>query len=72
MESSGFAQYSEEGRKTFYYFTLALVMLVYVLLRRPLWSPLGRALAGIRINEHRMRAMGFGTFGYKLTRQNLL
>ena len=26
----------------------------------------GRALAGIRINEHRMRAMGFGTFGYKL------
>jgi branched-chain amino acid transport system permease protein len=32
-----------------------------------LWSPLGRALSGIRINEHRMRAMGFGTFGYKLT-----
>ena len=25
------------------------------------------ALAGIRVNEHRMRAMGYGTFGYKLT-----
>jgi branched-chain amino acid transport system permease protein len=36
-------------------------------LRRLLWSPFGRALAGIRVNEHRMRAMGFGTFGYKLT-----
>ena len=35
-------------------------------LRRLLWSPFGRALAGIRVNEHRMRAMGFGTFGYKL------
>jgi branched-chain amino acid transport system permease protein len=23
-------------------------------------------LAGIRVNEHRMRAMGYGTFGYKL------
>ena len=55
-----------EDKRTFYYFTLALVVLVYVLLRRLLWSPLGRALAGIRINEHRMRAMGFGTFGYKL------
>ncbi|MNV66739.1 leucine/isoleucine/valine transporter permease subunit [compost metagenome] len=40
---------------------------MYALLRRLLWSPLGRALAGIRINEHRMRAMGFGTRGYKLT-----
>ncbi len=29
-------------------------------------SPFGRVLAGIRVNEHRMRAMGFGTFGYKL------
>ncbi|MES2424168.1 MAG: branched-chain amino acid ABC transporter permease, partial [Pseudomonadota bacterium] len=34
---------------------------------RLLWSPFGRTLAGIRINEHRMRAMGFGTFGYKLS-----
>jgi len=50
----------------FYYFTLAMLILVYVFLRRLLWSPFGRVLAGIRVNEHRMRAMGYGTFGYKL------
>lgn len=63
----GWLPFDLEDRKTFYYFTLALVVVVYALLRRLLWSPLGRALAGIRINEHRMRAMGFGTQGYKLT-----
>jgi branched-chain amino acid transport system permease protein len=50
----------------FYYFTLAMLLLVYLFLRRLLWSPFGRVLAGIRVNEHRMRAMGYGTFGYKL------
>jgi branched-chain amino acid transport system permease protein len=50
----------------FYYFTLAMLLLVYVFLRRLLWSPFGRVLAGIRVNEHRMRAIGYGTFGYKL------
>jgi len=55
-----------EKKQTFYYFTLVLMLAVYVFLRRLLWSPFGRALSGIRINEHRMRAMGFGTFGYKL------
>jgi branched-chain amino acid transport system permease protein len=43
------------------------MLLVYVFLRRLLWSPFGRALSGIRVNEHRMRAIGFHTFGYKLT-----
>lgn len=55
-----------ENKRTFYYFTLAMLVLVYFFLRRLLFSPFGRALAGIRVNEHRMRAMGFGTFGYKL------
>ncbi|MDD0809309.1 branched-chain amino acid ABC transporter permease [Curvibacter sp. RS43] len=55
-----------ENKQTFYYFTLVLLLAVYAFLRRLLWSPFGRALSGIRINEHRMRAMGFGTFGYKL------
>ena len=55
-----------DNKTTFYYFTLAALLLVYAFLRRLLWSPFGRALAGIRVNEHRMRAMGFGTFGYKL------
>ncbi|HVZ43750.1 MAG TPA: branched-chain amino acid ABC transporter permease [Ramlibacter sp.] len=55
-----------ENKVVFYYFTLAVLLAVYVFLRRLLFSPFGRALAGIRVNEHRMRAMGFGTFGYKL------
>ncbi len=55
-----------ENKKVFYYFTLAVLVAVYAFLRRLLWSPFGRVLAGIRINEHRMRAMGYGTFGYKL------
>jgi branched-chain amino acid transport system permease protein len=54
------------NKLVFYYFTLAVLLLVYVFLRRLLWSPFGRVLAGIRVNEHRMRAMGYGTFGYKL------
>jgi branched-chain amino acid transport system permease protein len=55
-----------ENKRVFYYFTLAMLLGVYLFLRRLLWSPFGRVLAGIRVNEHRMRAMGYGTFGYKL------
>ena len=55
-----------DNKLVFYYFTLALLLLVYLFLRRLLFSPFGRVLAGIRVNEHRMRAMGYGTFGYKL------
>jgi len=56
-----------DNKTTFYYFTLAVLVLVYTFLRRLLFSPFGRVLAGIRVNEHRMRAVGYGTFGYKLT-----
>jgi branched-chain amino acid transport system permease protein len=55
-----------ENKTTFYFFTLAMMLAVYLFLRRLLWSPFGRALSGIRVNEHRMRALGFGTFGHKL------
>ena len=55
-----------ENKRVFYFFTLACLLVVYGFLRRLLWSPFGRVLAGIRINEHRMRALGYGTFGYKL------
>ncbi|MFO1244068.1 MAG: branched-chain amino acid ABC transporter permease [Ramlibacter sp.] len=55
-----------DNKRVFYFFTLACLLGVYLFLRRLLFSPFGRALAGIRVNEHRMRAMGFGTFGYKL------
>ena len=56
-----------ENKRVFYYFTLACLLGVFAFLRRLLWSPFGRALAGIRVNEHRMRAVGYGSFGYKLT-----
>ncbi len=56
-----------DNKTTFYYVTLAVLVLVYAFLRRLLFSPFGRVLAGIRVNEHRMRAVGYGTFGYKLT-----
>ena len=62
-----FAWWNLDNKTTLYYFTLAALLAVYAFLRRLLWSPFGRALAGIRVNEHRMRAMGFGSFGYKLT-----
>ncbi|MBI5279131.1 MAG: branched-chain amino acid ABC transporter permease [Burkholderiales bacterium] len=55
-----------DNKLAFYYFALAVLLAVYLFLRRLLFSPFGRALAGIRVNENRMRAMGFGTFGYKL------
>ena len=55
-----------DDKRVFYFFTLLCMVVVYVFLRRLLWSPFGRALSGIRLNEHRMRAMGFGTFNYKL------
>jgi branched-chain amino acid transport system permease protein len=63
----GWTPFDLDSKVTMYYFTLVLVVAVYAFLRCVLWSPFGRALAGIRVNEHRMRAMGFGTVGYKLT-----
>ena len=56
-----------ENKVVFFYFTLGTLLAVYAFLRRLLFSPFGRVLAGIRVNEHRMRAMGFGTVWYKLT-----
>ena len=55
-----------DNKRVFYYFTLVMLVVVYAFLRRLLFSPFGRVLAGIRVNDHRMRAIGFSTFGYKL------
>src|SRR5690606_17583970 len=46
-----------ENKVSFYYFTLAVLLGLYLALRRLLFSPFGRVLAGIRVNEHRMRAV---------------
>jgi branched-chain amino acid transport system permease protein len=51
---------------TFYFVTLALLAAVFVFLAVLARSRFGRALAGIRVNEQRMRATGFSTYPYKL------
>jgi len=55
-----------ENFKVFYWFSLGLMTAVYLFLRQLLASNFGRALIGIKINEHRLRALGFPTFRYKL------
>ena len=56
-----------ENKANLYYLCLISMVAVYAFLRRLLWSSFGRALVGIRVNEHRMKAVGFSTFGYKLS-----
>ena len=49
-----------------YYFVLAMLVISFAFLAVLLRSRFGRALAGIRVNEQRMRAAGFSTYPYKL------
>ena len=49
-----------------YGFTLLCLIGVFAFLALLLRSRFGRALAGIRVNEQRMRAAGFSTYPYKL------
>jgi branched-chain amino acid transport system permease protein len=55
-----------DGAKTLYLFTLAGLALTFGFLAVLLRSRFGRALAGIKANEQRMRATGFSTYPYKL------
>ena len=50
----------------FYYLVLAFSIATVLVMRTILRSPFGKVLVGIRVNEHRMRALGFDTFRYKL------
>ncbi len=50
-----------------YYVALIQLTLMYVGLALLMRSLFGRILEGIRANEHRMRAIGFDTYRYKLT-----
>jgi branched-chain amino acid transport system permease protein len=49
-----------------YAFTWLMLLLVFAGLALLSRSRFGRALAGIRVNEQRMRATGFSTYPYKL------
>ena len=50
----------------FYFFVFAALVLTFLLLAAAQASRFGRTLAGIRVNEQRMRAAGFATYPYKL------
>jgi branched-chain amino acid transport system permease protein len=52
--------------RTLYYAALGCLVAVYALLALLGRSRFGHALAGIRANEQRMRAVGFSTYPYKL------
>jgi branched-chain amino acid transport system permease protein len=52
-----------DHKLTMYYAVMLALIGTYALLVR---SRFGHALAGIRVNEQRMRAVGFATYGYKL------
>ena len=49
-----------------YYCVLVLLVAVFLFLHVVLRSSFGRALQGIRSNEHRMRSLGFPVYWYKL------
>jgi branched-chain amino acid transport system permease protein len=55
-----------DNKRHLYYLVVAALALTYALLAVIARSRFGHALAGIRVNEQRMRAAGFPTFGYKL------
>jgi branched-chain amino acid transport system permease protein len=50
----------------FYWLAFGMMLLVFLFFRRIMQSSFGTALSGIRINEHRMRFLGYNTFAYKL------
>ena len=49
-----------------YYVALVQLAAIYLILAFLLRSMFGRVLEGIKVNESRMRAMGFNTYRYKL------
>ncbi len=55
-----------ENASHLYGFIWASLLAVFTFLALLLRSPFGRALAGIRVNEQRMRATGFSVYPYKL------
>jgi branched-chain amino acid transport system permease protein len=54
------------GRNGLYLFALGSLAAIYALLLMVLRSPFGVVIQGIKVNEHRMRALGYNTYRYKL------
>lgn len=62
----GLRPFDLENVRHLYYVVLAALSVSYLLLRRLLNSLFGKVMSGIRINESRMRSLGYATFRYKL------
>ena len=65
-EIFGWKPFDFENFVELYFVVLAAFIAVFVLLRLVIGSLFGRVIEGVRINEHRMRSLGFPTFRYKL------
>ena len=50
----------------FYYVALVFVCLTLIFIGRIIKSPFGRVISGIRVNEHRTKALGYNTYKFKL------
>ena len=65
-EVLGWKPFDLENVMHLYFVVLALFVGVFMLLRVVLRSLFGRVVDGIRINEQRMKSLGYPTFRYKL------
>jgi branched-chain amino acid transport system permease protein len=63
---AGWTPFNVTKSLPFYYTALAMLIAVFVFLALLARSRFGRALVGIRLNEQRMRAVGFSTYPYKV------
>ncbi|WP_280153047.1 branched-chain amino acid ABC transporter permease [Piscinibacter sp. XHJ-5] len=66
LDVGGRAWLRLDDKQHVYYTVLAALVITYGVLALIRRSRFGHALAGIRVNEQRMRAAGFRTYGYKL------
>lgn len=57
---------STNERLRFYYLTLGFAILMYLVARRLVSSPVGKVMVAIRENEPRAQMIGYNTFVYKL------
>jgi branched-chain amino acid transport system permease protein len=55
-----------KDRTSLYYMALLFLVVMYMLLRRVVNSPLGRTLEAIRENEQRVESLGYNVLHYKL------
>ncbi len=66
VELLGSELLSLNDRPTLFYVALVFMVATYGIISMILNAPFGRAIVGIRVNEPRMKALGYNTYAYKL------